>query len=375
VIRFILLLSFTFAFQSLSSGQQEAQTNEGKWALLSENKSLVYANSSPMKNAKTHNILHLEIPRTSGNDKIIIHTGYSLLYNEKHEQASWVAYELTKEETNKRFNRSNKFITDPLVTTGSANNADYVGRGYDRGHMAPAADMSWSSTTMAESFYYSNMSPQNASFNRGIWKRLEELVRTWAIEDGAVYVITGPVLTNGLPTIGRDKVSVPKYYFKVILDYTEPGIKGIGFLLPNAGTKQPLQSFAVSIDSVESVTGIDFFPLLPDEQERLIEKTRSVNAWTWKSTSTTSTKGKASASAQCNGITKAGNRCKNKTSNINGYCNQHANQAPGSTNEPATTNPTAAPSGTNTDGQIFTGPRGGKYRINESGKKVYLKKD
>ena len=375
MIRLILLLSFTFAFQSLSSGQQETLTNEGKRVLLVENKSEVYADSSPVKKAKAYNIPHLEIPRTSGNDKIITHTGYSLLYNEKHEQASWVAYELTKEETNKRFNRSNKFITDPLVTTGSANNADYAGSGYDRGHMAPAADMSWSSTTMAESFYYSNMSPQNGNFNRGIWKSLEELVRTWAIEDGAVYVITGPVLTNGLPTIGSDQVSVPKYYYKVILDYTEPGIKGIGFLLPNAGTKQPLRSFAVSIDSVESVTGIDFFPLLPDEQESYIEKTLSVNAWTWKSTSTASIKGKTSTSVQCSGTTKAGNRCKNKTSNVNGYCNQHANQASGSTNEPATTNPTASPSGTNTDGQIFTGPRGGKYRINANGKKVYLKND
>ena len=371
MIRFILLLSFTFAFQFLSSGQQEAFTIEGRRVLSFENETWVYADNSPVKEAKAYYIPHLEIPKTSANDKIITHTGYSLLYNENHEQASWVAYELTKGETTKRFNRSNKFITDPLVTTGSANNADYTGSGYDRGHMAPAADMGWSSTTMAESFYYSNMSPQNASFNRGIWKRLEELVRTWAIEDGAVYVITGPVLTNGLPTIGSDKVSVPNYYYKVILDYTEPGIKGIGFLLPNTGIKQPLQSFAVSIDSVESVTGIDFFPLLPDEQERFIEKTHSVNAWTWKSTSTTGTKSKTSASVQCRGTTRAGNRCINKTKNASGYCNQHASHAPESNDEPETTKP----SNTHANGQIFTGPRGGKYRINANGKKVYLKRD
>lgn len=316
MIRFILLLSFTFTFQVLYSGQQEAFTNEGKRVLLFENKSWVCADSTPVKDAIVYKIPHLEIPKTYGKDKIITHTGYSLLYNENHEQASWVAYELTKKETTKRFKRSNKFITDPLVTTGSANNADYEGSGYDRGHMAPAADMGWSSTALAESFYYSNMSPQNASFNRGIWKSLEELVRAWAIEDGAVSVITGPVLTNGLATIGNDKVSVPKYYYKVILDYTEPVIKGIGFLLPNAGTKQPLQSFAVSIDSVESVTGIDFFPLLPDKQEIFIEKTLSVNAWTWKRTGTASVKGKASMSVQCSGTTKAGNRCKNKTSNV-----------------------------------------------------------
>lgn len=163
------------------------------------------------------------------------------------------------------------------------------------------------------------------------------MVRSWAIQYGAVYVVSGPVLTNGLPSIGNNNVSVPKYYYKVILDYTEPGIKGIGFILPNKGSKQPLQSFAVSIDSVESVTGIDFFPLLPDEQERFIEKTLSVNAWTWKSTSTVSLKGKAL---------------------------QHRD-------EPAITKP----ANTSADGQIFTGPRGGKYRINANGKKVYIKRD
>ena len=365
VTRFIFALSFILIFHPLHEPYQ-ASANDGERV-----QSLVYAYSIPQYEPKTSLILHLEIPSVSSKDKIITHAGYSLLYNEAHEQASWVAYELTKAETNKRFNRSGKFIVDPLVTTGSANNADYSGSSYDRGHMAPAADMGWSLRAMKESFYYSNMSPQDPAFNRGIWKSLEELVRSWAIENEAVYVVTGPVLTKGLPTIGSDKVSVPRYYYKVILDYTEPGIKGIGFILPNEGSKEPLQSFAVSIDSVESVTGIDFFPLLPDDQERFIEKTLSVNAWTWKSTSTVSVKGKASVSVQCSGITRAGNRCINKTVNASGYCNQHASQASQTMDEQET----VEPSDTNTDGRIFTGSRGGKYRINANGKKVYLKKE
>jgi len=374
VIRFILLLSVTLFFQLNAYTQQNAHVINSETAFLSEHKSRSDAGNSQFFNTNASVITHLEIPKTTPNDKIIKHTGYSLLYNENHEQASWVAYELTKEETNKRFKRANKFVEDPLVTTGSANNADYSGSGYDRGHMAPAADMGWSSVTMTESFYYSNMSPQVPAFNRGIWKSLEELVRSWAIENEAVYVVTGPVLTKGLPTIGSDRVTVPKYYYKVILDYTEPGIKGIGFLLPNAGSNEPLQSFAVSIDSVESVTGIDFFPLLPDEQERFIEKTLTVNAWTWKSTSTSYRRVKASSSVQCRGITRAGNRCINKTTNANGYCNQHASQASESEDEPATNDRTITPSDNNTDGQIFTGPRGGKYRINANGKKVYIKR-
>lgn len=269
----------------------------------------------------------LEIPKTNSKDLIITHIGYSLLYNEDYEQASWVAYELTKEETNKRFERTNKFLTDPSVKTGSADDNDYKGSGYDRGHLAPASDMGWSSTTMAESFYYSNMSPQEPSFNRGIWKKLEELVRSWAIENKSIYIVTGPVLTNGLPTIGRNKVAVPKYYYKVILDYREPSIKGIGFILPNSGSKEPLQNFAVPIDRVEKVTGIDFFPLLPDKEEEVIEKTLCIPCWSWKSSQTrNTTKNNSDLSVQCNGLTKAGKRCKNHTLNSTGFCYRHLDQ-------------------------------------------------
>ena len=176
-----------------------------------------------------------------------------------------------------------------MVKTNSADDHDYEGSGYDRGHLAPAADMGWSTITMAESFYFSNMSPQLPAFNRGIWKRLEELVRSWAIENKAVYVVTGPVLTSNLPSIGPDKVSVPKYFYKVILDYTDPDIKGIGFILPNASSGAPLQNYAVTIDSVEKVTGIDFFPALPDKQEKKIEKTLCIPCWSWSSTTTSQT--------------------------------------------------------------------------------------
>ena len=199
--------------------------------------------------------------------------------NEGHEQANWVAYELTVSETGGKFKRTNKFIEDPLVSTGSATSKDYKKSGYDQGHLAPAADMAWSEITMKESFYFSNMSPQEPSFNRGIWKKLEEYVRYWACDNETIYVVTGPVLTEGLPSIGPNKVSVPEYYYKVILDYTLPEIKGIGFIMPNAGSKESLKTYAVTIDSVEKVTGIDFFYRLPDDQEGIIESIFDAGAW------------------------------------------------------------------------------------------------
>jgi endonuclease G len=280
----------------------------------------------------SHLIPNLEIPKTNSHETIIHHTAYSFSYNEKHEQANWVAYLLTKEETQKAFERSNKFLPDPEVKTQTANDADYKSSGYDRGHLAPAADMSWSEITMQESFYYSNMSPQVPSFNRGIWKKCEELVRSWANENDSIYIVTGPVLKEGLPTIGENKVSVPNYYYKVILDYCKPSIKGIGFIFPNTASSEDLEKYTVSIDSVEVYTGIDFYPSLPDEQEEFIEKTTCIDCWHWKksktATNSSNEQRNPNEAAQCIGTTKSGNRCKNKTTAKSGYCKTHAKQKP-----------------------------------------------
>jgi endonuclease G, mitochondrial len=288
-------------------------------------------NLTALKKIHPKTILNLEIPAKNATDIVVVHAGFSLVYNESHEQASWVAYELTKEETIKLFERTDRFIPDPKVSTGTATNADYAGAGYDRGHLAPAADMGWSEITVAESFYYSNMSPQEPSFNRGIWKKTEELVRNWAVENNSVYVVTGPVLTDGLKTIGENKVSVPNYYYKVILDYSQPSIKGIGFIMPNTSSKEKPSYFAVSIDSVERFTGIDFFPSLPDDQEILIEKTLCMDCWTWnvlpKSTNPQQTEDTTpiakSDAVQCKGMTQSKKRCKRKTKSANGFCSQH----------------------------------------------------
>ncbi len=213
---------------------------------------------------KPQSISHLELPKANPHDQIIKHIAYTLSYNPTYHIANWVAYELTAEETVPVVKRNNHFVPDPLLTSVSLSNDDYKGSGYDRGHLAPSADMCFSEQTMEESFYLSNMSPQEPSFNRGIWAKLEGQVRQWAIDDNAVYVVTGTVLTKGLPTIGSDRITVPRYFYKVILDYTEPDIKGIGFIITNEGSKEPMQHYAVTIDSVEKVTGTDFFYQLPD---------------------------------------------------------------------------------------------------------------
>lgn len=285
----------------------------------------VHANQSLKDTAREKQ--PLEFPAIKKNQQLIYHTGFALVYNEEHEQAEWVAYELTAEETQKSFERGDVFMKDPLVHTGTAADEDYLHSGYDRGHLAPAADLGYSLSSMAESFYYSNMSPQLPAFNRGVWKRLEGQVRVWARNNGAVYVVTGPVLKRGLPSIGPNNVSVPELYYKVILDYRMPEYKALGFVLPNTGSSLPLVHFAVTIDSVERLTGIDFFPSLPDKDENTLEASVCLPCWKWSTSGQSADKQKSpqksGGSVQCGAATKSGSRCTRMTKSPNGNCWQH----------------------------------------------------
>lgn len=190
---------------------------------------------------------------------IIHHTYYTLSYSEEHEQAEWVAYELTREDVAGTAKRINAYRPDPKIKTGSSDSYDFKQSGYDRGHLAPAGDMKRNDTAMSESFFYSNISPQVDVFNQGIWNQLEIRVRDWAREKGALYVVTGPVLSSSIERIGIDKVTVPGYFYKVLLNrQKDKKIETIAFLLPNCMGTMPLQDYTITIDELEQISGIDF---------------------------------------------------------------------------------------------------------------------
>jgi len=266
--------------------------------------------------------------------EIIKHKNYILSYSEKFEQAEWVAYELSSNETVGLIKRDDDFRPDPVVKTGSANLKDYKGSGYDRGHLAPAADMGFSAAAMSESFYMSNMSPQKPSFNRGIWKNLETQVRNWAKVYDKIYVVTGGVLKSGLPFIGKNRVAVPEKYYKIIFREKGSHAEMIAFLLANMKSEQPLSSFVVSVDEIEKLTGVDFFPQLPDGLENKLEAQRSAQNWDFgpcKGNSMALVKAKKQAeisktkpyTGQCCGKTQNGSRCKRKATSGTRYCWQH----------------------------------------------------
>lgn len=236
-------------------------------------------------------------------------SGYTICYREEYEQPEWAAYTLTAEKLVKNASREDNFRPDPKISTGSASLADYKGSGYDRGHLAPAADFSYSEEAMSDSFYLSNMSPQNGSFNRGIWAKLEAAVRDWAGETLVTYVVTGPVLEKPASEygfIGANEVSVPEFYYKALLfvytddaddarvpsavtdagasqdalisattsDGQQVWLYAAGYLLPNEKSSADLASFTVSIDDIEARTGLNFFSLLPDVYEDVLEARR-----------------------------------------------------------------------------------------------------
>lgn len=223
----------------------------------------------------------LEIPTllTPRQQQIIRHTGYTVSYNKDTKLPNWVSYELTRAETKGKEKRSNRFIADPLVKGAIATNADYTRSGYDKGHMAPAADMKWSPVAMNESFYFSNMCPQHPQLNRRGWKKLEDKIRDWAVADSAIIIICGPVIKKQPKTIGKNKVVVPQQFFKVILSPFVKPMRAIGFLFNNEQSVDPLSAYVVTVDSIERLTNMDFFSLLPDELENMIEAEANYFQW------------------------------------------------------------------------------------------------
>ena len=172
------------------------------------------------------------------------------------------------------------FKEDPKIATGSATALDYYKTGYDRGHLAPAADMCFSEESMSASFFFSNISPQAASFNRGIWAKLEKVIRNWAVKKGSIVIITGPVLTKEkYNTIGENQVSIPEFCYKVVIDHSKPNLTAIAFLLPNEGSSKSLHLFSMSIDDLEKLTSLDFCYKLDDLQETALEQAYDIQLW------------------------------------------------------------------------------------------------
>lgn len=228
-------------------------------------------------------LLEEAIPYTSQGDEKsswrVARSAYVLSFNTKRGLANWVAYELTQAELEKVVPRYSGYREDRELKPFCLSSDSYRGSGYSRGHLAPSADMRFDSQAQEEAAYLGNLAPQSADFNNGIWNTLENRIRKWADRYGSIYVVTGPAYIEETGEYLDDWVSVPSHYFKALLVYVKNQWEGIGFLIPQHNFTSSIWAYAITLDSLQRVTGWDFFPLLPDSIEVKMENTITARVW------------------------------------------------------------------------------------------------
>ena len=209
----------------------------------------------------------------------IYHRAYTVAFQTHWHQPRWVAYQLTRAEVGGGEPRR-KFTPDPAIASMTALDAYYKNSGFDRGHLAPAADMAFDTEAMKQSFYFSNVSPQVPSFNRGIWKQLEERVRAWAARYDSLYIATGPLFLQEDTAYVKGYLPVPSHFYKALLVHSQGRWQAVAFCLPqSAGRADTYWHYSLTVDSLQRVSGLDFFSLLPDELEYPAERSVDLPFW------------------------------------------------------------------------------------------------
>ena len=270
----IWLLVLTMAMLSCKGRKSEAQTEVTKTQAA-------FYDASAAQKARTVTMYEMPAPLKDRPEQILRRKGYTVSYNQQTRNPNWVAWHLTKDHTygsNQR--KQEMFAEDEQVGHPRATNNDYYNSRYDRGHMCPAGDNKWDREAMHQSFLFTNICPQNHGLNKYEWNDLEIQCREWAREYGAIDIVCGPIYKEGREqrTIGRSRVWVPDAFFKVIL-CRKGRPKAIGFIYRNEGVKQTRQEALRSVDEIERLTGIDFFPALDDQTEARVEAEAELSAW------------------------------------------------------------------------------------------------
>ncbi|MDO5759879.1 MAG: DNA/RNA non-specific endonuclease [Bacteroidota bacterium] len=223
----------------------------------------------------------IEIPAKLENtpEIILYRKAYTVSYNKENLIPNWVAWKLTAEHSEGEIARTNDFREDKDIPNPRATKEDYRKSGWSRGHMFPAGDAKWDKQAMSESFLFTNICPQDKRLNSGDWNEIEMACRLWAKKYGEIYIVCGPILYNKEHiTIGENRVVVPEAFFKVVLRLT-PEPEAIGFVCKNVSINKTKQQYVNSVDEIERITGMDFFPLLDDKIEKEVEAKADISKW------------------------------------------------------------------------------------------------
>ncbi|MCD8305004.1 MAG: DNA/RNA non-specific endonuclease [Prevotellaceae bacterium] len=275
VVLALVALALVYTFQ----GQQKPE------AVTEQAVTPTESPASPSRQTKEARRKGIEIPAylTDRDEEIVQHTGFTLSYNKARLLPNWVAWVLTAERTKGTLKRANNFQPDEGIKARPiAYDSDYRGSGYDRGHQCPSADCKYDRDAMNQCFLLSNICPQTHALNAGDWEELEKLCRKWAVAYDSIYIVSGPIIERGVEydKIGSNGVTVPKQFYKVVLRWDgNRNAEAIGFIFDNDSSHKPLRQHAVTVDSVERRTGIDFFSKLPKDVERRAEATYDCDRW------------------------------------------------------------------------------------------------
>ncbi|MBO1326561.1 DNA/RNA non-specific endonuclease [Acetobacter sp. TBRC 12305] len=192
--------------------------------------------------------------------QLLCNQGYAVMVSGVTHTPLWAAEHLVPATLDRAagLERAGTFHTDPRWAGGSTL-GDYAHSGYSRGHMAPSADQADNAAQM-ETFALSNIVPQTAVLNEGIWARIERTVRDMTYQDGEIYVVTGPAFHgHPIPTIGESHVFVPSSTWKALY---EPRRQRAGVYVCK-NRRAHVQCDVVTVATLTRNTGIDPFPALP----------------------------------------------------------------------------------------------------------------
>ncbi len=209
---------------------------------------------------------------------VVNREGYAVQYNSDCKTPHWVSYQMKASDLVQNVKRTDDFRPDSEIRVPQASLADYKGSGFDRGHMARAGLFTRAKKVMSESFILSNIVPQDSYMNQtGAWRKLEDFEMAVIVRDQDVNIVSGPVVGPNDARIGPNEVCVPEYVFKVL--YRDHNRAAIAFIIPNFRTDLKFTEYAVSIDELEKVTGIDFLPELDDSIENQVERSFDLSVW------------------------------------------------------------------------------------------------
>ena len=250
-------------------------------------------------------IQDLEIPFIESDTprQIIRREAYTTCYNHDTRCPNWVAWVLTKGKVQAKTDKKiwyddagnaigiNNFSPEMIKVTyiydieaevprPELDDWDDMPVDMSHGHMCPAADCKMSPAAMNQSFLLTNICVQAVKLNTGSWSKLETKCRNLAEKYGCIYIVAGPIFNNGVPTayMGFNKIAIPDAFFKVLL-CMEGTPKAIGFIYTNTNDKHNMQDAVRTVDQIEELTGLDFFPLLPNDVEDVIEGQAKLNEW------------------------------------------------------------------------------------------------